>query len=78
MNWQPIESAPRDGTAVLVTDGYEVVIARWRGRRWEHDDCHICGPYEITPDFWMPQPPLPDEPRYTITAKGREMLREAE
>ena len=33
MNWQPIESAPRDGTAVLVTDGYEVVIARWRGRR---------------------------------------------
>ncbi|WP_332692073.1 DUF551 domain-containing protein [Devosia sp.] len=29
MNWLPIETAPRDGSRVLLSDGTDVEIAKW-------------------------------------------------
>ena len=29
MNWQPIETAPKDGTRILVNDGCDCFVAWW-------------------------------------------------
>ncbi len=60
MTWQPIETAPKDGTEVLVWDGYGVKIAWWEPYRrttggvWFYD-----GDNYTWPTHWMP---LPEEP----------------
>lgn len=61
MNWQPIETAPKDGTRIL---GYQpaapasvedINIVAWDSGRW-HDDEWYC--YTIT--HWMPLPAPPE------------------
>jgi hypothetical protein len=58
--WKPIESAPKDGTWVLL--GYEgsdtIMIASWNGRSWDDGDFHstIDGA-----THWMPRPNPPGE-----------------
>ncbi len=67
--WQPIETAPKDGTAIIVCGSYDregreqmlAAPARWRGDlKWMRhkgfgfsSQCH--------PTHWMPLPPLPME-----------------
>lgn len=62
-DWQPIESAPRDGTPVLVWDKIVgVLTVHWRASEWRHvwDSEPIPGPEAIT--HWMPLPPPPEAP----------------
>lgn len=36
--WRPMDSAPRDGTAILATDGYVVVLTRFTAEfSWVHE-----------------------------------------
>jgi len=62
--WQPIETAPMDGTRVLVTDGFMVGDAYFRRGDWW---LYECGDdwYSVTinPTNWMPlpQPPTTEE-----------------
>lgn len=56
--WQPIESAPKDGTRVLVWDGEEW-LARWQaynGGYWDADEY-----ISENPTHWMPLPAPPLE-----------------
>jgi len=59
--WQPIETAPRDGSDMLITNGREVVVAffdereEYRGFNWCAGD-HFPTPW---PTHWMPLPDLP-------------------
>ena len=59
--WQPIKTAPQDGTWVLVSDGREVGVAYWSVQG------HWIIPHTIDnveePVWWMPFPaaPLADE-----------------
>ena len=59
--WQPIESAPRDGKSILVTDGYDVCDAYFRGGDWWQ---YQCGDdwysTSINPTHWMPLPSCPE------------------
>jgi hypothetical protein len=65
--WQPIETAPRDGTAVLVTNGETQRVA-WTQRPKEDGD-YLVWTYYVTraggaatmvePTHWMPLPELP-------------------
>lgn len=59
--WQPIETAPRDRTRVLVSDRYCVDTAYFtKGEWWLYecsDDWYSCS---INPTHWMPLPAAPD------------------
>lgn len=65
MNWQPIETAPKDGTRILLGRGDRVWLDEWwKGIgisgwaslvAWEQAG----GSYSLPPTHWMP---LPDPP----------------
>ena len=58
MGWQPIETAPRDGTAVLVYDENLTYEIAYRHRaEWRY------GPkgYSCKPTHWMPLPAPPED-----------------
>ena len=72
MHWQTIETAPKDGTRVLLAFDARVLVGWWvdevttrYGREHRrHQEWHAEGmgtlwrPYE-TPTHWMPLPALP-------------------
>lgn len=65
--WQPIETAPKDGTYVLLFGEHSracrernrQLTARWDGRDWESADDGY-GIY-LKPTHWMPLPTAPSE-----------------
>jgi hypothetical protein len=71
MSWQPIETAPRDGTRILVYDpseseGGPVLAAYWSDSVWWQDawmvwDCRSDG-WQVSPTHWMPLPSPPTGP----------------
>lgn len=66
-DWRPIETAPRDGTAILVTAPdveCEVTIAYFqRGRLYSIFDGKPFGGWVTPTTHWMPlpKPPTPSE-----------------
>ena len=61
--WQPIETAPKDGQAILVTDGMHCYCVEWDEEFdwWTVDDNKL-GPFRLrgsAPTHWMPLPPAP-------------------
>ena len=73
--WQPIETAPKDGTAVMVYpgtwSGRSASIAKWESDKyakkprpyWSRDDDfgRVTFSREHPPTHWMPLPPPPDK-----------------
>lgn len=73
--WQPIDTAPKDGTAVLVYpgtwDGRSAAIAKWESDKyakkprpyWRRDDDmgRVTFSRERPPTHWMPLPLPPDK-----------------
>ena len=65
VEWQPIETAPKDGTFILTFCGggeaWCPTISRWNGDGWgdEHSTFHIQG--LNYPTHWMPLPPPPTQ-----------------
>ena len=58
--WQPIETAPKDGKRVLVTDGFEVCDAYFRSGEWWQYECgDDWYSVSINPTHWMPLPQPP-------------------
>jgi hypothetical protein len=62
MNWKPIETAPKDGTAVdLWIDFRRITDAYWRkgpmGEGWHYASGE--GMDDSQPTHWMPLPPPP-------------------
>lgn len=55
-NWQPIETAPKDGTWVLAAHASsgDMFIVCWRGIGWINDDMGECWPTHWQP---LPEPP---------------------
>lgn len=68
MTWQPIETAPKDGTSVLVSDGkngWSVAAAAFRTFHPNAEGVKTWRTYHghrLTPKFWMPLPPFPETP----------------
>lgn len=69
--WQPIETAPKDGTDILLTDGYRAAVASWYPEEfpdaewpwgvsdWHNDPLHLRGGYMATHWMPLPMPPTP-------------------
>ena len=63
--WQPIDTAPKDGTTILIcghgSNGYFVADAKWDGVAFclfhPDDDAHTSHCYH--PSHWMPLPEPP-------------------
>ncbi len=58
-NWRPIDTAPTNGTAVLITDGFVIEVGRncGDGEGWCSQDGLESWDGELT--YWMPLPDLP-------------------
>ena len=63
--WQPIETAPRDGTKILAWDGQDVKIARTKescsnppSKFWVYTDEELTY-YDYSPTHWQPLPSPP-------------------
>ena len=61
--WRPIETAPKDCQAILVTEGRFCHCVEWNEEFdwWAVDDNKL-GPYRLrgsSPTHWMPLPPPP-------------------
>ena len=74
MSWQPIETAPKDGTLVLLYDGSPwPSLGSWRrdyyredlGEMWlddSNDEYSLgCASLRLNPSHWMPIPPPPEQ-----------------
>lgn len=72
MEWQPIETAPRDGTEILVTSEYgDVSVVRWLHNDWQgmcDGEPSIAAQGDTYTDYhhpfcshWMPLPEPPKE-----------------
>ena len=62
--WQPIETAPKDGQAILVTDGMDCYCVEWDEEFdwWTVDDNKL-GPFRLrgsAPTHWMKLPEAPN------------------
>lgn len=66
MEWQPIETAPKDGTHILLYSDQDVLEGYWcdgRKRFIETGYCFVgcgcCADSLTPPTHWMPLPPPP-------------------
>jgi hypothetical protein len=61
--WRPIETAPKDGTRVLIFDGAWMTVCQWRDDdwavSWNHENLCQGGTYVLR---WMPLPAPPQGP----------------
>lgn len=75
MKWQPIETAPKDGTTILLASGKYVLTGYWEtdpGWAWKFDGpcwgiCEVEDDYYSVykfpdwPTHWMPLPEPPNK-----------------
>jgi len=73
IGWQPIETAPKDGTNILVYTAYGQCEVYWGDCGWEQKACifveddgywnaFLC----VLPTHWMPLPAPPQPPKETL------------
>jgi len=64
MIWQPIDTAPKDGTEILAVDGDVYAVVRWcafaEPPQWrDHAGLGAGGIDPFEPTHWMPLPEAP-------------------
>lgn len=60
-DWQPIATAPRDGTEILawvIEPEPEISVVYWAGDNYEWTDAR--NETEVSPTLWRPLPPTPE------------------
>jgi len=69
--WQPIETAPKNGTRIILTDGEEIEICRWgeinpvddpdcMGWIYGDADDYSVHAHMLNPTHWTNSPKLPN------------------
>ena len=71
MEWMPIDSAPKDGTKILLLRETGPVVGLWKEDKysnkpkpyWDHDKVRLFGIHNarnFPPTHWQPLPPPPE------------------
>lgn len=66
-DWQPIETAPKDGSRILLywpkttRIPIKIIIGNWRGDYWSNDLLYFDEEKRNCPTHWMPLPEPPQE-----------------
>lgn len=67
VEWQPIETAPKDGSLVLLwAKPDEFTVGYFDSPSWKYSktECCCCSGYcSFSPDYWAPLPKKPEETR---------------
>lgn len=61
MDWQPIESIPRDGSKVLIANRFGEMWVGWMDGGWQGRPFWSNRPDEMEPAHWMPLPEPPHD-----------------
>ncbi len=61
--WQPIETAPKDGTPMWLSDGFFMRVGHWSEGRWADYFLPASGRRDILflPTYWQPVPLSPQQ-----------------
>jgi hypothetical protein len=59
MEWQPIETAPKDGSPVLAFDGEDIAVVTYYHASDTLGWWEVIYDVEFDPTHWMPLPPAP-------------------
>lgn len=61
--WQPIATAPKDGTGILAVQGSNMRVCSWTQCGWTFYQSKLGAPFVImiAPTHWQPLPPPPRE-----------------
>ena len=60
--WRPIETAPKDGTRVLLLGrGMRHADGHWESKAYNGNGCWVWPYVKAEPRNWMPLPPPPQE-----------------
>lgn len=58
VEWRPIETAPRDGTVLLLRTGHgHCIVGFWLNGSWDDGDFAAFDSEDVK--FWLPLPPVP-------------------
>jgi hypothetical protein len=78
--WQPIQTVPKDGTYIWLSDGWSIRVGYWyvvtKDASQEHwadfAKAEACGPRDLAfePTYWMPTPKPPIAAKAMIEAMG--------
>ncbi|CAH1205756.1 hypothetical protein PAECIP111893_02410 [Paenibacillus plantiphilus] len=72
MKWKPIDTAPKDGTSILVLNNDKYVYearydedswnkCKWKFASADQHGCGCCSGDDDEPTHWMPLPQMPKE-----------------
>jgi hypothetical protein len=63
-NWEGIDSAPKDGTHILLWDGEDIILGLYASHKIEEFRWSVASDGEggLRPTHWQPLPPAPQQP----------------
>jgi hypothetical protein len=67
MRWQPIETAPKDGTAILLASKKRMADGFWKDQTEYGNPCWVWPFIHVEPTHWMPLMPFPEAPNAGVT-----------
>lgn len=71
LTWQPIATAPKDGTAILLWKANRAIVEGWWSNGGSFAMPHWSTPTNLwQPTHWMPKPPAPDAALAVREQKG--------
>lgn len=76
MEWQPIETAPKNGTVVIgratsvVWNLFDIHAMHWEGEAWWRNNGGCFTSQFSNPSHWIPMPEMPEQEELATSIEG--------